>query len=151
MGGASALGERRFGSLKADRTNWFSPKAPAVAMPKREESSSSRLTTALFDAICDLIFQSTSKTRGAIAGAPSAETKMKKAALTILGALLVAEMAVQMATASEHRIRPGRGHHRWDRSHRQLREPGFSSPQMHEGKPSANETRSCDRFWCYSD
>jgi hypothetical protein len=113
MGGASALGERRFGSLKADRTNWFSPKAPAVAMPKREESSSSRLTTALFDAICDLIFQSTSKTRRAIAGAPSAETKMKRAALTILGALLVAEMAVQMATASEHHIRSGRGHRRW--------------------------------------
>lgn len=76
---------------------------------------------------------------------------MKRAALTILGALLVAEMAVQMATASEHHIRSGRGHRRWDISHRQLREPGFSSPQMHEDKPSANETTSCDRFWCYSD
>jgi hypothetical protein len=76
---------------------------------------------------------------------------MKKSALSILGALLIAETAVQMAAASEHHMRSGRGHHRWDRSHDQLREPSFSNPQMRDSKPAANETRSCDRLWCYLD
>ena len=93
---------------------------------------------------------------------------MRKAAFTILGALLIAGSAVQMATASAHHMRTGRGahhmrtgrgHHRWDRAYNQLKEPGFSIPQMRDGyseggrlsKPAANETRSCDRLWCYPD
>ena len=35
----------------------------------------------------------------------SEETTMRKTALTILGALLIAGSAVQMATASEHHVR----------------------------------------------
>jgi hypothetical protein len=35
-----------------------------------------------------------------------------RTAFTILGALLIAGSAVQMATASEHHLRTGRGHHR---------------------------------------
>jgi hypothetical protein len=84
---------------------------------------------------------------------------MQKAAFTILGALLVAGSAVQMATASEHHTRTGRGHHRWDRAHDQLKGPSYAAPQMRPGysragafsKPAANETRSCDIIWCYPD
>ena len=91
---------------------------------------------------------------------------MRKAAFTILGALLVAGSAVQMATASEHRTRTGRGHHRWDRAYDQLKEPSYAAPQLRDGyskggglsnpaakfvKPAANETRSCDIIWCYPD
>jgi hypothetical protein len=82
---------------------------------------------------------------------------MRKAAFTILGALLIAGSAVQMATASEHHMRAGRGHHRWDRSYDQLKEPSYAAPQMRGGssegfsKPPANETQSCDRLWCYAD
>ena len=36
------------------------------------------------------------------------ETKMRKTVLTILGALLIAGSAVQMATASEHHVRKAR-------------------------------------------
>jgi hypothetical protein len=83
---------------------------------------------------------------------------MRKTAFTILGALLIAGSAVQMATASEHHVRTGRSHHRWDRAYDQLREPGFSVPQMRDGygegggfsKP-ADGSKSCDRLWCYSD
>jgi hypothetical protein len=72
---------------------------------------------------------------------------MRKAALSILGALLIAETAA----ASEHHMRSGRDHHRWDRPNNQLREPSLSSPQMRDRKPAANETRSCDNVWCYPD
>src|SRR6202051_1341981 len=90
---------------------------------------------------------------------PLTEARMRKAAFTILGALLIAESAVQMATASEHQMRTGRGHHRWDRAYDQLKKPGFSIPQMRDGyseggglsKPAASETKSCDRVWCYPD
>jgi hypothetical protein len=84
---------------------------------------------------------------------------MRKTAFTILSALLIAGSAVQVATASEHHVRGGRSHHhRWDRAYDQLREPGFSIPQMRDGynegggasKP-ADGTKSCDRLWCYSD
>jgi hypothetical protein len=84
---------------------------------------------------------------------------MRKAAFTIFGALLIAGSAVQMATASEHHMRTGRGHHRRDRAYDQLREPSYTAPQMRDGysgggglsKPAANETRSCDTLWCYPD
>jgi predicted nucleic acid-binding Zn ribbon protein len=84
---------------------------------------------------------------------------MPKAAFTILGALLIAGSAVQMATASEHHVRTGRVHHQWDRAYNQLKGSGFSIPQMRDdhseggglSKPAASETRSCDRFWCYPD
>lgn len=76
---------------------------------------------------------------------------MQKAAFGILGALPIAGSAVQMAAASEHHMRTGRGHHRWDRAYNQLSEPGFPIPQMRDGKPGANETRSCDRFCCYPE
>jgi hypothetical protein len=83
---------------------------------------------------------------------------MRKTAFTIFGALLIAGSAVQMATASEHHVRSGRSHHRWDRAYNQLREPGFSVPQMRDGyseggglsKP-ADGSKSCDTLWCYSD
>ncbi|MGA7071901.1 hypothetical protein [Bradyrhizobium sp.] len=82
---------------------------------------------------------------------PPTEIKMQKAAFGILGALLIAGSMVQVAAASEHHMRTGRGHHRWDRAYDQLSEPGFSTPQMSYGKPVAHETRSCDKFWCYPD
>jgi hypothetical protein len=76
---------------------------------------------------------------------------MQKAAFTLLGALLIAGSAVQMATASEHHT--GRGHHRWDRSYNQLREPSYVAPQIgnNYGKPPVNESRTCDIKWCYAD
>jgi hypothetical protein len=84
--------------------------------------------------------------RGAVLSAegPLMETKMQKAALTILGALLIAGSAAQMAAASEHHARAGRGHHQWDYrgSYNQLKQPST---------PAANETRSCDVVWCYPD
>jgi hypothetical protein len=84
---------------------------------------------------------------------------MRKAALTILGALVIAGSAVQMATASEHHMRTGRGHHRWYRAYDQLKEPSHAAPQMRDGysedgglsKPAPNQTRSCDIIWCYPD
>ena len=82
---------------------------------------------------------------------------MRKAAFTILAALLIAGSAVQMATASEHHKRTGQGHPRWDRAYNQLKEPSYAAPQMRDGysegfsKPPANETQSCDNVWCYAD
>jgi hypothetical protein len=80
---------------------------------------------------------------------------MRKGVFTILGALLIAGSAMQMATASEHHMRPGRSHHRWDRAYDQLKEPGLSTPQMRdgysEGSKPTDGTKSCDRLWCYSD
>ena len=76
---------------------------------------------------------------------------MQKAAFSILGALLIAGSVVQIAAASEHHKRIDRGHHRWDRAYDQSIEPGFSVPQTRDGKPTASQTRSCDRFWCYPD
>ena len=101
---------------------------------------------------------------GAVASpeCPLTETRMRKAAFTILGALLIAGSTVQMATASEQRT--GRGHHRWDRAYDQLKEPSYAAPRMRDGysrggglsnpaaklsNPAANETRSCDVIWCY--
>ena len=79
---------------------------------------------------------------------------MRKTAFTLLGALLIAGSAMQMATASEHHLRAGRGHHRWDRSYNQLREPPTAAPQLREniyGKPPVDESRTCDIKWCYAD
>jgi len=80
---------------------------------------------------------------------------MRKAAFTIVGALLIAGSAAQMAAASEHHMRTVRDHHRWDRTYNQLREPSYAAPQMREGfdygKPPANESRTCDTTWCYAD
>jgi hypothetical protein len=71
---------------------------------------------------------------------------MRKAAFTILAALLIAGSAVQMATASEHHVRAHRGHHHWDRAYDQ-------APQALDsyGKPAANVTQTCDVKWCYAD
>jgi len=76
---------------------------------------------------------------------------MRKTAFTLLGALLIAGSAAQMASASEHHT--GRGHHRWDRTYNQLREPSYAAPQIgnNYGKPAVNESRTCDIKWCYSD
>ena len=84
---------------------------------------------------------------------------MRKAAFTILGALLIAGLAVQPATASEHHMRAGRGHHHWDYrgSYNQLNELSYAAPQMPDGysegssKPPDNETQSYDNVWCYAD
>jgi hypothetical protein len=76
------------------------------------------------------------------------ESKMRKATFTILAALLIAGSAVQMAIASEHRMRIGQGHRRWDR-------PYIAAPQKLEldsyGKPPPNVTQTCDIKWCYAD
>jgi hypothetical protein len=71
---------------------------------------------------------------------------MRTAAFTILGALLIAGSAVQMATASEHHVRAHRGPHQADRAYN-------AAPQMRDsyGKPAANESRTCDIKWCYAD
>ncbi len=78
---------------------------------------------------------------------------MRKAAFTLLGTLLIAGSAAQMATASEHQTRTDRSHHRWDRTYNQLREPSYAAPQIgnNYGKPAVNESRTCDIKWCYSD
>ena len=79
---------------------------------------------------------------------------MRKAAFTLLGALLITGSAAQMATASEHHhMRTDQGHHRWDRTYNQLREPSYAAPQIgnNYGKPAVNESRTCDIKWCYSD
>jgi hypothetical protein len=77
---------------------------------------------------------------------PRMETKMRKAAFTILAALLIAGSAVQMATASEHHKRAGQGHPRWDRAYN-------ATPQIRDsyGKPPADVSQSCDIKWCYAD
>jgi hypothetical protein len=78
---------------------------------------------------------------------------MRKAAITVIGALLIAGSAAQVATASEHHTRTDRGHHRWDRTYNQLREPSYAAPQTgyNYGKPPANEARTCDSYWCYAN
>ena len=78
---------------------------------------------------------------------------MRKAAFTLLGALLIAGSAAQMATASEHHMRTARGHHRWDRTYDQLKQPAYAAPQTgyDYGKPPVNESRTCDIKWCYAD
>jgi hypothetical protein len=54
---------------------------------------------------------------------------MRKAALSTIGALLIAGSAVQMASASEHHIR--RGYDRWDfrQAHNQWNGPFDATPQ----------------------
>ena len=83
------------------------------------------------------------------------ETKMRKATFTILAALLIAGSAVQMAIASEHRMRTGQGHHRWDRPYNAAPQPYNAAPQKLEldsyGKPPPNVTQTCDIKWCYAD
>jgi hypothetical protein len=82
---------------------------------------------------------------------------MRETAFIIIGALLIAGSAVQVATASEHHMRGDRGHHRWDRAYNQLKKPSYAAPQMRDGysegfsKPPADETQSCDNVWCYAD
>lgn len=78
---------------------------------------------------------------------------MQKAALTLLGAWLIAGSSIQMATASQHHARTGRGHHHWDRTYNQLNDPSNAVPQLRDdyGKPSANQSRTCDIKWCYAD
>ncbi len=80
---------------------------------------------------------------------------MRKAAFTVLGVLLIAGSAMQMATTSEHKTRTGRSHHRWGRAYDQLKEPGFSIPQTRdgysEGSKPVDGNKSCDRLWCYPD
>jgi len=79
---------------------------------------------------------------------------MRKAAFTLLGALLIAGSAVPIATASEHHMRTDRGHHAG--SNLQSVEGALlCSPQVREGynygKPPVNESRTCDIKWCYAD
>jgi hypothetical protein len=78
---------------------------------------------------------------------------MRKAALIILGALLISGSAVHVAAAAQHTTRADRGHHRWDRSYNQMQEPSYAAPQTgyNYGKPPTNESRTCDIKWCYAD
>jgi hypothetical protein len=72
---------------------------------------------------------------------------MRKVAFTILGAFLIAGSALQMAAASEHHMRTGRGHHQTGRA------PNHAAPSELDsyGKPAANVTQTCDTKWCYAD
>ena len=72
---------------------------------------------------------------------------MRKAAFTILGALLIVGSAVQIATASEHHMRTGRGHHQSGRAYNNAAPQALDS----YGKPAANVTQTCDIKWCYAD
>ena len=80
---------------------------------------------------------------------------MRKAAFIIFGALLMAGSTMPMAGASEHHARSDRGHHRWDRSYNQVREPSYAAPQLRDGysdgKPAADASRTCDSYWCYAN
>ena len=62
---------------------------------------------------------------------------MRKAAFTILGALLIVGSAVQIATASEHHMRTGRGHHQSGRAYNNAAPQALDS----YGKPAANVTQ----------
>jgi hypothetical protein len=79
---------------------------------------------------------------------------MRKAAF-ILGVVLIAGSTIPVAAASQHHTRADRGHHRWDRTYDQSKPPSYATTNMREGtsdgKPPANVTQSCDRFWCYAD
>ena len=72
---------------------------------------------------------------------------MRKAAFTILGAFLIAGSTLQMAAASEHHMRTGRGHHQSGRAYNNAAPPTLDA----YGKPAANVTQTCDRKWCYAD
>jgi len=80
-----------------------------------------------------------------------------RTAFIIFGAVLMAGSATQVAAASEHHPRHGRGHERSDyrRGFDRLNGPATLVPQAREGygnvKPPASETRTCDRLWCYTD
>jgi hypothetical protein len=60
---------------------------------------------------------------------------MRKAAISIFGALQIAGTAVQVATASEQRVRTGPGYDRWDcrRAHNQCNNPYMQPAQTLEG------------------
>jgi hypothetical protein len=73
--------------------------------------------------------------------------EMRKAAFTILGALLITGSAVQMAAASERHSRAGRNPHQSGRA------SNNATPSTLDayGKPAANVTQTCDIKWCYAD
>jgi hypothetical protein len=71
---------------------------------------------------------------------------MRKAASTILGALLIAGSAVQEAAASGHHTRTGRGHYQSARGHNNAVPLALDA----YGKPAANVTQTCDIKWCYA-
>jgi hypothetical protein len=77
---------------------------------------------------------------------------MRKTAF-IFGALLLAGSAMQADAAAQRDTRADRGHHRWDRSYNQMREPASPAPQAgyNYGKPPVSESRTCDIKWCYPD
>ena len=72
---------------------------------------------------------------------------MRKAAFTILGALLIAGYAVQVAAASEHRKRTVQGRHQSGRGNGNATQPALDA----YGKPPPNVTQTCDIKWCYAD
>lgn len=131
----------------------LSRKAPDAvdSLPKREERAPPACLAAALSDVMSRNARRTTRGAAATPQRPPTEIKMQKAAFSILGALLIAGSMVQMAAASEHHMRNGRGYHRWDRAYDQLSEPGLSTSQMREGRPVAHETRSCDKFWCYPD
>jgi hypothetical protein len=88
---------------------------------------------------------------------------MRKAAFTILSALLFAGSAAQMAAASEHHMRTAHGN-RFQNQHdvgfagagRGLHQSGRANnatpPALDAyGKPPPNVTQTCDIKWCYAD
>jgi hypothetical protein len=74
-------------------------------------------------------------------------------AFTLLGALLIMASTVQVAAASEHHPPAGRSNHH--RAYGQVnRLPDAAPPTRQDyrgGKPPPDETRTCDRYWCYAD
>jgi hypothetical protein len=85
----------------------------------------------------------------------------KIAFILFFSALLIGASSTQMAAASAHHARSGRGYDRWDyrRAYNPWTEPFYAVPQTPDGyrerrelsKPASNETRSCDIIWCYED
>jgi hypothetical protein len=64
---------------------------------------------------------------------------MPKRVLTVLGVLMLAVSTIQAASAARHGRKPAHA---------------FVTQQSRDARaaiPAASETRSCDRFWCYSD
>jgi hypothetical protein len=68
---------------------------------------------------------------------------MRKRVLTVLGALLIAALTTQMATAAARHVRKGT----------RASAPATQQLRKQHGlsAPAASVTKSCDVVWCYPD
>jgi hypothetical protein len=81
---------------------------------------------------------------------------MRNKFLAVLGVLLVAAATMQTTTAAARSARKAAhapvqatGQHR--DSFGSVDQPSYAGQQPGLSKPAANETRTCDRYWCYAD